>query len=178
MGLTDDKTKECEKAILRIASGDGEALSVIYESYGRLIYSTALTVMRDAGKAEDVLQDVMLRLLRYSGSYKKGTDPRAWIMRMTKNCALDALKRDPPVSALPEDAADGDEFPDDFDDALGHAALRDAVESLGETDQRIVKLRAYSGYSHGEIAEMLGISAALVRKRYERAIKKLGKMLG
>ncbi len=170
-----DKKDVCDRAIRSIASGDGEALSVIYDAYGKLIYSTALLITRDSGEAEDVLQNVMLKPLTFSEHYKSGSDPKAWIMAITKNCCIDVIRKRPPTTDVEEIA---EPYEDKEDEIVERMSVREALGALCETDRNIVKLKIYSGYSHYEIADLLGMSAANVRKRYERALKKLGKILG
>jgi RNA polymerase sigma-70 factor (ECF subfamily) len=79
----------CDIAITEIASGNKKALERVYNEYGRMILSVAYQITGDFGEAEDVLQDTMIRILRLSHTYKKGTNPKAWVLKVTRNSAVD-----------------------------------------------------------------------------------------
>lgn len=90
-------TDVCDKAIVDISDGKKNALSVLYREYGRMIYSVAFQIVRDPHDAEDVLQDTMVRIIRLSHTYRSSTNPKAWIMAITRNCAVDKLKNKNPT---------------------------------------------------------------------------------
>ena len=82
----------CDIAIAEIALGNKNALERVYHEYGRMILSVAYQITGDPGDAEDVLQDTMVRILRLSHTYKKGTNPKAWVLKVARNSAVDKIK--------------------------------------------------------------------------------------
>lgn len=167
-------TDTCDEAICRISEGDKNALSVIYKAYGKMIISVAKQIVGNQYDAEDVLQEVMLRVLQLSNNYRRGTNPKAWILAITRNCAIDIAKKK-------RNNADIDTMTDDQifssgcfymnDDTL--FTVHEALSALSSDDCMIVKLKVFFGLSHSEIASVMDISTAAVRKRYERALQKL-----
>ena len=82
-----------EKALLELASGNKEGLCTIFEALGRLIYSVALGITGSREDSEDVLQETMVELLRCAHTYKKGTNPRAFILTVARHNALDSVRK-------------------------------------------------------------------------------------
>ena len=142
--------------------------------WGDAVYRLALSQTRSKADAEDVYQDVFLRLLGQEASAWDGEHLRAWLLRCTVNRCHDLhrfrLRR--PVLALadlPETAAEADS---------GAAELWDAVARLPEKLRVPIHLYYAEGYSTGEIAGLLDIPAATVRTRLRRARKRLKDLLG
>ena len=143
------------------------------EHHGSVVYRLALCRMQSIQDAEDVYQDVFLRLLDQDTSDWDEEHLRAWLLRCTVNrcCDLHRLRLRRPVLALedlPEMAA-----PDS-----GAAELWDAVARLPEKLRIPLHLYYAEGYSTEEIAGLLDIPAATVRTRLRRARNKLHDLLG
>ena len=144
------------------------------ETYGPAVYRLALCGLQSIQDAEDVYQDVFLRLLDQEASAWDAEHLRAWLLRCTVNRCHDLhrfrLRR--PVLALadlPETAAEPDS---------GTAELWDAVARLPEKLRIPIHLYYAEGYSTEEIAGLLDIPAATVRTRLRRARNKLHDLLG
>lgn len=171
-----DVNEMCDNAICSISEGDKSALSVIYRNYGRMIYSVAFEIVKNSVDAEDVLQDVMVRILEYAHNYRRGSNPKAWVMSIVRNSALDRLKKKNKASSF-EEAADNmlteeSSIQDNNDEFL---LIRDALGTLTAEERVVVKLKIYAGLTHNEVAKVVGINPVLVRKKYQRSIEKLKK---
>jgi len=160
--------KACDEALICIAKGDRSALSVLFHAYGRLIYLVALDTVHQKQSAEDVVQEVMLRVLKYAASYRPGTNPRAWVLKITRHCALDHLKHYPHADPLPEQP-----LPAPSEDPDEGLMLSMTLRTLPEEDQLLIRLHLHAGLTHREVGSVMGLSETAVRKRYERALTKL-----
>ena len=129
------------------------------EHHGAAVYRLALCRMQSVQDAEDVYQDVFLRLLGQEASAWDGEHLRAWLLRRPVLALAD----------LPETAAEADS---------GAAELWDAVARLPEKLRVPIHLYYAEGYSTEEIAGLLDIPAATVRARLRRARKRLKDLLG
>ena len=143
------------------------------EIHGDTVYRLALCRMQNIADAEDVYQDVFLRLLQQTADWDD-EHLKAWLIRATLNrCAdLHRFRLRRPVLALeeiPDMAASGD--PKD-------AELWDAVARLPEKLRTAVHLHYAEGYSTEEIAALLGVPAATVRTWLHRARRQLKDLLG
>ena len=161
----------CDHALRDLAKGNSKALSRLYRSYGKMIYAVAYQIVQNTSDAEDVLQDVMVQIVRGANGYQAGSNPRAWVMAITRNRAIDYLRHRVTVEDI--------DLVSYRDSLLGSETerkdlfIKDALNTLNPDDALLIHLKLYVGLNHEEIAQILGITAAACRKRYERALDKL-----
>ena len=158
----------CDTALCRIADGDTEALTDIYQKLGRQIYMLAYSILQDTYRAEDIMQETFVRLLSGAKSYQKGTNARAYILKITHNLALSALQKRnrEELCACPVD----ENIPDNEAPPLSSL---EALSLLRQEERTIVVLKLDCGETHKQIAKLLGISTAACEKKYRRALEKL-----
>lgn len=151
-----------------------QELSNAMKTYGDTVYRLALCRLQNAADAEDVYQDVFLRLLEQRADRWDGEHLKAWLIRTALNrCAdLGRLRQRRGTLSL-------EEVPDlarPVDEAA--AELWDAVARLPEKLRTAVHLFYGEGYESGEIGALLGVPAATVRSRLRRARAELRDLLG
>jgi RNA polymerase sigma-70 factor (ECF subfamily) len=184
-----ERTREDARANddrLMAALGDDtiEALERLYDRYSALVYSVALRILHDHVLAEDVTQEVFLRLWRRPQSY----DPArgrfvSWLMSITRNRALDEQRRVSRRLRLEETgegATDAVPSSDRFDDpvqaaAIGdeRAAVRAAMETLSPQQRRVIELAYFGGLTQVEIAALTNTPLGTVKTRVRLAMSKL-----
>lgn len=157
-------------ALIAIAGGDRSQVEVIYRIYGRMIYSVALQILQSHESAEDVVQEVLVGVMKHASSYKKDTNPRAWIMAIARNKAMDHIRAY--REHLPEEAVAERQMVS-HENVEESVLLADALASLSREERLLVNLKTYIGLSHKEIASVMEITESNAQKRYERAIAKL-----
>lgn len=144
-------------------------LSDAMEQYGDAVYRLALCRLDSRADAEDIFQDVFLRLLRDKTEFRDGEHLKAWLLRVTVNCCNDLrrsawFKRTAPLEAAPDAAATMPET---------HSELWQAVHALPDDLRTAVWLHYVEGYGTDEIASLVGCRPATVRTRLHRARKRL-----
>ncbi len=165
----------------------------LYAGYQGHIYRFAYALTGDAHEAEDLFQETWLRVFRglpAASAEGGGKDPRAWLFAVAANAHRDALRkkrvrrlffldRTRSMAGSGSDADPGWDTPD-----LSHEGgldirlcLRTAVSGLPAREKRVFILKDIEGFSHLEIARMLGIPEGTVRTLLHRAIIKLRKEL-
>ena len=159
----------CEEAIMAISKGDREALSVVYDSMSRMIFSVALAVTGSTTDAEDVLQDTMIGIVQGAHSYQRGTNARAWILSIARNRAINLVKRRRVTVPL-EEVTHLTVPPEGMAEDLAFAEL---LSPLSEDERQMVLLRLHWELPYREIARILGIGVPAAQKRFQRALKKL-----
>lgn len=157
------------------------------QRYRRRVYSFARYLLSNREEAEDVTQEVLLRLWRH----QEGVDEErlgAWLLRVTRNACYDLLRR------RRSEAAAGIEVSFDEEDAREVVSVEPSPESraqdadfrrlllealgeLGEPYKSVVILREVQGLPHREIGEALGIPEATVRVHLHRGRRKLRERL-
>jgi RNA polymerase sigma-70 factor (ECF subfamily) len=165
------------------------ALEAFFDVYFTPLHSFAWRLLGDRTAAEDLVQEVFLKVHRALGTLDPARDPWPWIATITHNACRDrwrsasyrldrrsdSIDADPfHAESLP--ARDGD--PEAATDARERERLvRAAIAKLPEAQREMVLLYDYEGLSHLEVAELLGIGHAAARKRYSRALESLGEIL-
>lgn len=151
-----------------------QELSNAMKTYGDTVYRLALCRLQNTADAEDVYQDVFLRLLEQRAGRWDGEHLKAWLIRAALNRCADLGRLRRRRGTLPlEEAAD---MSGPADGAA--AELWDAVGRLPEKLRTAVHLFYGEGYESGEIGALLGIPAATVRSRLRRARAELRDLLG
>jgi RNA polymerase sigma factor (sigma-70 family) len=157
------------------------------QRYRRRVYSFARYLLSNREEAEDVTQEVLLRLWRH----QEGVDEErlgAWLLRVTRNACYDLLRRRRSEAAAgietsldEEDAREvvsAEPSPESrAQDSDFRRRLLEALGELGEPYKSVVILREVQGLPHREIGEALGIPEATVRVHLHRGRRKLRERL-
>lgn len=152
-----------------IKTADKEKLDNIYSSYSGLVYRLALLRCGSRADADDVFQEVFLRLVRKMPTFDNEEHVKAWLIRVTINCSHKLLQ-----SAWFRKTESISELFDQPDaDINDDTTVLSAVLSLPQKYRTVIYLFYYEGYSGAEIAKMLGLSESAVRTRMQRARDKL-----
>jgi RNA polymerase sigma-70 factor (ECF subfamily) len=161
-------------------AGDRAAFGVLVERYAAQARRVARAVLRDPHDADDAAQDAFLSALQKLGQYDPARPFGPWLMRIVANAATDrrrrrAVRRTEP---LEPDAMPGGRRPDvdAMNAALGDR-LRDALEALTPRRRLAVVLFDVEGYSHAEIAQVLGIPEGTVRSEVFHARRRMRALL-
>ena len=152
-----------------------QELNNAMKTYGDTVYRLALCRLQNAADAEDVYQDVFLRLLEQRAGGWDGEHTKAWLIRTALNRCADLGRQRGRRGGM----LSLDEIPDVARPVDERAAeLWDAVARLPEKLRTAVHLFYGEGYESGEIGVLLGIPGATVRSRLRRARAELRNLLG
>ncbi len=164
---------EVEECIRKIARGDKQALALLYKKTGAAVYGFALSLLGNVQEAEDIQQDVFIRIWQSAGSYKAHGKPLAWIFTITRNLALMRFRDQKKTISMTEEdwqAMFADRVQMDSEDRI---ILKSLIETLSREEQNIVMLHAVAQLKHREIAQILDLPLSTVLSKYNRALKKL-----
>jgi len=145
----------------------------IARHHGRFLYTVAYRLTGNDADAQDLVQDVLLRVRRGLETYRPGS-LEGWLSRITTNAFLDEVrrKRRRPTVALPDDPDRVLAGAEDADAALASLRLpddvQDALRGLSDDFRAAVVLCDVVGLSYEEIADQLGIPVGTVRSRIHR----------
>jgi RNA polymerase sigma-70 factor (ECF subfamily) len=173
-----------EDAILRLVdqarAGDRAAGQRLYRQHVDLVFRTVRGILRSDADAEEVTQDALLTVLTSLDRYAPRTGTRfiAWVTTIAVNTARRRFRRRRPefvdpndLPRIADDAADPER---DADSTRMRAVLLKALAELDGRDREIVSLRYGSELDASEIARVLALEPANVRKILERARERLG----
>ena len=162
---------QLEGLLQEISQGSTAALEKLYNLTDRAVYAFALSVVRNAYDAEDVLQECFIRVFRSAAFYHHDGKPMAWILTIAKNLCKDILRKNKTVAELSDEAWLNMAAPNTSND--DRLILSACMQELDEKERQIVVLHAVAGFKHREIAEFMDMSLTGVLSKYHRAIKKM-----
>ncbi len=151
----------------------------VARDYGRFLYTVAYRLTMDHDDAQDLVQDVLLRVQRGLATYQPGS-MEAWLSRITTNAFLDRVRRQKrrPTDALPDEDPDRVLPPsasaaDDLDAVALPEHLQEALRELPEDYRAAVVLCDVLDFSYEEISLALDIPVGTVRSRIHRGRARL-----
>ncbi len=156
----------------RVCQGDLEALGELYDKYRTQVFRTALSITRDRDAAEDILQEVFLKLYRYSERIDTSVSLAPWLYRVTINLCYTQISRRkrwltalegvienvvaPPSRACPERQTERDEL---------QGVIQQAIDTLSPGQRIVIVLHYLADLSLKEIAYVLELPEGTVKSR-------------
>lgn len=153
-----------------------EAFEATYDQYASMLYRLALSRVNSREDAEDVVQEVFLKLMASYHKIRDDDHARAWLVRVTINQSNDCLRRKKqrawlPFEAIAELAAE-DETPSPI-----LSITMDPTSAIPDKIRSVILLHYLEGYPLTEVATMLGISHSAAKMRLARGRKILEELI-
>ena len=162
--------------IERARAGELRAFEQIYRRFERPMYTLALRMLGDAEAARDTLHDAMLKAFQRIGQYRGDAPFWAWLRQIALNEALMRLRNRRDVDTDFDPDLIGDESSAPWTQADG-AMLDRALSNLPATTRSVIWLYHVEGYSHPEIAEMMGKTISFSKSQLARGTARLRALL-
>ena len=156
--LATDKA-ELEGLLLAVARRDREAFRRLYDLTSAKLFATILRIVRVRAPAEEILQDVFLRIWQNAGTFSPQTAPaQAWINSIARNRAIDVLRQRSfvQVGGAEDNTNWYERIAEDRDreaDMINNASLRHCLGTIDEQARDCVLLAYYEGFSREELAQ-------------------------
>lgn len=176
--------------VARVADEDESALGQLYDRYHRAIYSLCLRVVHDPPAAEEVTQEVFVRLWRSAASFEPGRGRvSTWLLRIAHNLALNEVRRRQSRPVIAPDAdweLEGARLVDTHQENdpeiavwLGERAqvIHQALAQLPTPQRQAIELAFFGGLSQAEIAAALGDPLGTVKSRIRVGMQRLRALL-
>ncbi len=157
------------KLIKEIAQGKKESLEKFYSSYGRLIYSVAVLVSKSKYLADEIVDDVLVKIWQISSSLENIKNPNGWIYSVTANFAKDKCKKEKHY----EEYTDLVQEDKNFDKFIINDEFFSYIAVLNEDEQQIMILRFIQDLSFKRIAKEISKPLSTLTSIYYRALEKL-----
>lgn len=159
--------RQVDKLLVKISQGDNVAFEELYIKTRRGVFSFLYSYLKNYENTEDAMQTVYLKVKLNICQYTHGTNGRAWLLQIAKNCALNELSKQK-----------REEFLDDatispYMDTYSGSVVSAMKKALTEEEERIVILHVLWGCKHREIAKELNCPVGTVTSKYKRSISKL-----
>ncbi len=182
-----DSDKELD-LMRRIKAKDTEALSQLYDAYNRLLFGMILSIVKSKPEAEDVLQEVFMKIWQKADSFREGRgNVFNWIVTITRNRAIDRIRskgyktqqkasadvNDPAVKLLSKNHNPLESTI--FSDRA--KMVKNALSEIPEKQSKVLKVAYYRGMTQSEISEDLNIPLGTVKTRMRQGMLKLKNIL-
>jgi RNA polymerase sigma-70 factor (ECF subfamily) len=151
----------------------------VWEAFHVPLYQFIRKRVDDEAVAEDLLQDVFLKVHQHIGALKEVKKLESWIYQITRNAIIDSYRSTKPTTMLEaaEVLALPEELPDDDVVSELLPCIRAMVKNLPEPDRQALVLTEYQGLTQKELGERLGLSFSGAKSRVQRAREKLKRQL-
>jgi RNA polymerase sigma-70 factor, ECF subfamily len=175
---TDDASDEA--LVARVAQNDRRALQLLFGRHRQRVYRFALRLVGNAATAEDIVNEVFLELWRRAASFERRAQLSTWLLAITRNKALSALRVrvDQPLDeamaeAMPDPRINAE---DSLQASERNALVRRCLERLSPAHREVIDLVYYHEKSVDEVAAIIGVPAATVKTRMFYARKRLAEL--
>jgi RNA polymerase sigma-70 factor, ECF subfamily len=169
-----------EDLISLVEGADPAAFGVLYDRHGRAAYSLAYRMMGERQAAEDLVQDVFLKVWRASGSYRaERGSVRTWVLSIVHNRGIDQLRSSASrrrtqekVEASTPTSQPSEAFAETWRNSQ-REQVREALRTLPPEQLKILELAYFSGYTQVEMADLLDLPLGTVKGRMRLGLKKI-----
>ncbi len=170
-----------DQLVQRCQHGELAAFTELFQAYQAQVYRLAVTVLRDEYEAEDVVQDVFVRVFERIGGYRGESAFTTWLKAIVVNRCRDRLRRRKVRRALSLDRLRGRASEDDLTELVARRQQRQSLwELVDQLDDRYrlpVILHYHEGLPCGEVARVLNLRVSTVYSRLNAARIRLRNML-
>ena len=175
--------------LVLVQSRDADALGRFFDHYFQFVFGLVMRLLGDRTAAEDATQDVLLKVHRAVDRLDPDRDPGPWLTTIAYNVCRDRWRSTSDRMERHSASIDGQpelalrlqsSDPDPEQIVLSgerDQVVQEALMRLPESAREVIVLHDYQGLPHDEVAELLGVSHAAIRKRYSRALQTLGEIL-
>jgi RNA polymerase sigma-70 factor (ECF subfamily) len=166
--------------VRRVQAGDEAAFTTLVERYLDPGFAAAIAVLRNPHDAEDAVQNAFIRALERIDQLQPGSPFGPWFYRVLRSTALNLRRREVLRShdEIPASASAGSNPARELERGITRRMVLEALSELPEMQRLAVSLYDLEGYSHQEIADILGIAVGTSRAHVHHGRKTLRKQLG
>jgi RNA polymerase sigma-70 factor (ECF subfamily) len=163
--------------MLAVRDGDLSSLGLRFERHHTSLFDFLSRMTGDRAAAEDLVQDVFVRVLKYRATYRDEGRFETWVFRIARNARADYFRKRRSAETVASEEID---LPtpspgpaDDLESRRDVERLQRALLLLREDRRELIVLTRYRGMKHDAIAELLGVDVGTVKVRLHRAVKEL-----
>jgi RNA polymerase sigma-70 factor (ECF subfamily) len=174
-----------DSLLLRVAQGDQQAFSELYDELAGRVLGLITRLLRDRAQSEEVAQEVFLEVWQQAAKFDTARGSAAsWILTMAHRRAVDRVRaaqssRDRDTKIGIRDFESGfDQVSESVEIRIEHERVSRALGRLTEFQRQAVQMSYYGGYSHSEMADMLGVPIGTVKTRLRDGMIRLRDEMG
>ena len=169
-----------EDLISLVEAGDAEAFATLYDRHSRAAFSLAYRMMGERQASEDLTQDAFLKVWRGASSYRADRGSvRTWILSIVHNRGIDQIRSQASrrrtqdkIEASASRSQPSEAFAETWRNSQ-RDQVREALNTLPPEQLKILELAYFSGYTHVELSDLLGLPLGTVKGRMRLGLKKI-----
>jgi RNA polymerase sigma-70 factor (ECF subfamily) len=185
------ENNECTTLVEKIIQGDISAFRELVEKFKKKIFYISFDILGDYQEAEDISQEVFIKIFRSINKFKKDAKMSTWIYQITVNTCIDAIRRKKAKPTIQIDEGKLADYwavdsllsakissPESSADAsLLQIKIQEALNKISDRERAVFVMRHYNELSINEIADVMKISSGTVKSFLFRGLQKLRKEL-
>jgi RNA polymerase sigma factor (sigma-70 family) len=161
----------------QVRDGEVHQLGILFERHHRRLFNFCLRLTGNRQTAEDLVQEVFTRILKYRHTYRPDSDFLVWTYQMARNAAADYFKKRGRMSEVDEEPVDvvsPEALPsEELESEERLATLRRALDRMPVDKRELLIMGRFRNLKYEQIAEVLGCTVGAVKVRMHRAVKDL-----
>jgi RNA polymerase sigma-70 factor (ECF subfamily) len=174
-----DTSLRDQQLLARLAQGETAPMAELYDRYGRLVYSLIFSIVADAAVAEELVQEVFVRVWRSAAGYRPEMGSvRVWLLAIAHHRAVDEWRRCRPEQGWINLDATDMEWLAVTDSETKDPFIYQAINGLPDDQRQVVELAYFHGLTMSELAGRLNLPLGTVKSRLRLAMMKLRTRLG
>ena len=167
----------------RVARSDRTALEELYQLTSSKLFGVCLRICGDRSAAEDVLQEVYIKVWHRADQYQAGTySPISWLAVIARNASIDWLRKngrqnyddEAVIEIIADDAPLGDTV---IEEKQQKARIMDCLEQLDEEQNRPIRSAFFGGFTYSQLARQIEVPLSTMKSRIRRGLMSLKKCL-
>lgn len=166
-----------ETLMLAVRDGDVTKLGFLFDRYHTLLFDFFARMTGNRALAEDLVQDVFFRILKYRKTYRDDSHFKTWMFHIARNARIDYFKKHRAEVLFPEEGFEIEGHSPrpiaELERQQQSALLKRALQSLPEAKREVLVMARYQEMKYDQIADLLGCEVGTVKVRVHRALKEL-----
>ena len=167
-----------ENLMLAVRQGDVSRLGELFDRHHRALFDFFVRMTGNRAAADDMVQDVFFRMLKYRATFRDDSRFKAWMFHIARNARIDYYHKHQVETVLEDDGANIPEstlpFPGHrLEEEQNRVLLECAMFKLSEDKREVLILSRYQEMKYEQIAELMGCEVGAIKVRVHRAIKEL-----
>jgi RNA polymerase sigma-70 factor (ECF subfamily) len=170
--------KDYKQLFAKAKAGDRRAFGELYEAFYVPVHKYVASRVKDRAAAEDLVQDVFLKVYRALGTIEPTSAPLAYFFTVARNAVIDHWRKAKPMAGDAEEILgmlpyEGASAADDFEARERSALAKRLLAGLAPEEREVVSLRFTDGLAAADVAKVVGKSPEAVRQIQSRALRKM-----
>jgi RNA polymerase sigma factor (sigma-70 family) len=171
-------TETDENLMQAVRDGDVTKLGLLFDRHHRALFDFFARMTGSGAVADDLVQDVFFRMLKYRGTFRDESRFKGWMFHIARNARFDYYKKHKAETLMPEDGAENVESRTpspgrELEQEEQTALLEQALFKLDAEKREVLVLSRYQDMKYDQIAELMECEVGTIKTRVHRALKEL-----